>query len=388
MTEVLGASAVAAAPDVAPVRVLWLAKGLGVGGLERILCWWAEHRDPSVLQARVAYVLDGLDSLAPVLTGFGVPVMNLRARNEFDLRWPARLRRALIEDPVDIVHSQSPYAAAFARLVVRSLPRRRRPKLVCTDHNVWGDFRLATRLVHRVTCPLDDAHFAVSPTVRDSVPPRLRERVEVLIPGIPVEEVRSRTGDRERVRDELGVPDGGVVVITLANFRPAKRYEDLARAAALVVEAGVDAVFVAIGEGPLQWEILGLAAELGITDRFRLLGLREDAAPLLAGADIFVLASDHEGGPLAVLEAMAAGLPVVSTPVGLVPDAVTEGVNGHIVPIGRPDALAAAIIDLARDPDRRSRMGAAGGELVERFDVTPSLRQLEGRYRVLADRVG
>jgi glycosyltransferase involved in cell wall biosynthesis len=378
----------AAGSDPTPVRVLWLAKGLGVGGLERILCWWAEHRDPATLDARVAFVLDELDNLASVLTGFGVPVTNLGARNEFDLRWPARLRRLLIDEPVDIVHAQSPYAAAFARLVVRSLPRRRRPRLVCTDHNVWSDFRLATRVVHRVTCPLDDAHFAVSPTVRQSVPARLRARVEVLIPGIPVDEVRGRTGDRRRVREELGVTGSGIVVITLANFRPAKRYDDLAHAAKLVIDAGVDAVFVAVGEGPLQWEILQLVAELGITDRFRLLGLREDAAPLLAGADIFVLASDHEGGPLAVLEAMAAGLPVVSTSVGLVPDAISEGVNGHIVPIGSREELAAAIIDLARDPDLRRRMGAAGGERVDRFDVTRSLRELEGRYRALAGSSG
>jgi L-malate glycosyltransferase len=372
---------------VAPVRVLWLVKGLGIGGIERLLCWWSAHRDAGEVDSRVAYALDGLDALAPTLLATGTPVTNLGGRHTLDPRWVRQLRRLLVEEPVDVVHAHAPDLAAVAYVLGRTLPADRRPRIVATDHTVWSDYRRPARLALHLTGARVDAHLAVSEAVRQSAPRHLQERIEVLVPGVPVRAIRAGMGDREMVRTELGAGPHHVVVMTLANYRPAKRYPDMLRAVALAMGAGCPIIFAAVGSGPLERELKKLAVQLGIADRVRILGLREDAIGLLAGADVFILASDHEGGPLAVLEAMVAGVPVIATPVGVVPEVITDGGSGLIVPVGRPERLCDAIVALAGDKRRRVEMGLAAARRAELLDVSVSSARLATLYRSLAPSV-
>jgi glycosyltransferase involved in cell wall biosynthesis len=113
-----------------------------------------------------------------------------------------------------------------------------------------------------------------------------------------------------------------------------------------------------------------LAARLGVSDRVYLPGLCRDVAQLLSACDIFVLASDWEGVPVAVIEAMAARLPVVATAVGGVGELVEADVTGILVPPGDAQALAGALADLAGDPERRLGMGERGRRRAERFDAS------------------
>jgi glycosyltransferase involved in cell wall biosynthesis len=367
-----------------PVRVLWLTKGLSVGGIERLLCQWSAVRDASRVTYRVAYVRDGYDGLAPVLVESGTPVTSLGVRSTLDGRWVLRLRRLLADGGVDVVHAHAPDLAAVTLLLVRALPRSTRPKVVITDHNVWGDYRWLSRVAHRITCLSSDAHLAVSEAVRTSASRRAARRMEVLIPGVPIAAIRAGLNDRATVRRDLGVGDDDVLVITLANYRPAKRYPDLLRAIQLAALRGAPVRLAAVGAGPLELDMRALARQLGIEDRVHIVGLREDATNLLSGADLFALASDHEGGPLAVLEAMAAGLPVIATGVGAVPDLITDGIDGLIVPVGAPSRLADAIAALAGDPARRASIGQAAASRIEAHDVTRSAARLEELYVTLA----
>jgi glycosyltransferase involved in cell wall biosynthesis len=157
--------------------------------------------------------------------------------------------------------------------------------------------------------------------------------------------------------------------------------------AALVrIEAEWAAAFV--GEGPLHAEIAGELERTGLGRRVELLGSRDDVLDLLAGADIFVLSSRSEGFPVSVLEAMAAGLPVVATDVGGVSEAVRHGETGLLVPANDPGALAEALDCLVQDPELRLRLGSAGRERVrQHFDVVPFRRaHLELYRRLLASR--
>jgi len=112
-----------------------------------------------------------------------------------------------------------------------------------------------------------------------------------------------------------------------------------------------------VGDGPLEPELRRLAASLGIADRVRFIGYVRDPAEVLARAQLFVLSSRSEGFPRSVLEAMRAGLPVVASAVGGIPEAVTDGIEGLLVPRGDPRALAAALSELLADGNRRSQMG-------------------------------
>jgi L-malate glycosyltransferase len=369
-----------------PIRVLWLVKGLGPGGAERLLVASARQRDRQRLSVRVGYLLPHKVALVPELEAEGVPVACLGSRQILDARWLAALRRSLVRDPVDILHVHNPAVAVGARLVARSLPRRLRPRVIVTDHNVWHSYVAASRWADALTSALDDARITVSEGVRASLPAPIQRRSIVVSQGIDVEQVRAQRAQRAAVRAELGLEPGALVVGTVANLRPQKAYPDLLTAAADVVERLPDVRFVTVGQGPLEAEVHALHARLGLCDNVLLLGHRPDAVRVMAACDLFVLASYHEGLPVAVMEALALGLPVVATDVGGVPELVEDGREGLLVPPGRPAELAGALITLLTDRKRRERMAEAAARRGAGLSIDAAVGRTEAVYHELATR--
>jgi glycosyltransferase involved in cell wall biosynthesis len=244
-------------------------------------------------------------------------------------------------------------------------------------------YHRATRAANRLTFPLNDWVVAVSNDVRETVDPRLRPRVEVLEHGIDLERVRSHRADREHVRAELGIADDEVLAVTVANLRPVKGYPLLMRAARRVIDATPNIRFVTAGQGVQEGELRTLCAEIGLGDRFAMLGYVPNAARLIAAADLFVLASEHEGMPVAVMEALALGVPVVATAVGGLREAVVPGENGFLVPPGDAVALADAMLRLG-DPVERARLSAGALRSSERYSIGPAVARLEEIYRQVA----
>jgi glycosyltransferase involved in cell wall biosynthesis len=367
-----------------PIRVLWLTKGLGPGGAERLLVSTARRRDRERLAVRVAYLLPYKVALVGDLEAEGVPVTCLGYRDGHDPRWLAALRRYLIADPVDIVHAHNPVMAVGARIVARSLPRRLRPRVVVTDHAMWHAYMPLSRWADGLTSRLDAARLTVSEAVRASLPISIQRRSQVVLQGIEVEQVRAQRAERTAVRAELGVDPDALVVGTVANLRAHKAYPDLLAAALEVVERLPHVRFVAVGQGPLEAKIRALHARLGLGDRLLLLGHRPDAVRVMAACDVFVLASLYEGLGVAVMEALALGLPVVATAVGGVPEVVQHGREGLLVPPGRPPELAAALMALLTDAERRQRMAEAAARRGAELSIDPAVRRTEAVYHELA----
>ena len=365
-----------------PLRVLWLIKGLGPGGAERLLVEHATSGNRAACSYEAAYLLDWKQHLVPQLETAGVPTHGLGVRTERDPRWVYRLDRLLRANRYDVVHAHSPFVAAVARLVARGLPRSRRPAFVYTEHNRWPSYKTLTRVANETTYGLNDHVFAVSSDVRDSVKPKWRDAVEVIVHGIDVPWVRSHLGQRELVRDELGVSPGEVLALTVANLRAAKNYPGLLEAAKRVVDAGAPVRFAAAGQGPLAAEIHELHAQSGLGDRFRLLGYRDDATRLIAGADLFVLASDHEGLPVTVMEALTLGVPVVAPAVGGLREVVSAE-NGILVAPGDPQALADAIVRVA-DPTVRAELADGAARTGTKFSSKAAVDRIDAVYAEVA----
>ena len=367
------------------MRVLLLTKGLGPGGAERLLVEQAGARAPGV-EYDAAYLLPWKRHLVAELEGLGVPTHCLGVRTEADPRWLLRLARLLRAQRFDVVHVHSPVSASLARVLVRG--GFRSTAVVDTEHNRWQSHHPATRALNRATFALNDAVIAVSADVADSMPPRDRARAEVITHGIDLAGVRAHRAERGAVRAELGAGPDDVLAVTVANLRENKRYPDLLAAARLVVDADAPVRFAAAGQGPLEAEIRAEHERLALGDRFALLGYRSDAQRVVAGADVFVLASSHEGLPVAVMEAFALGVPVVATAVGGVAEAVTDGVDGLLVPPRDPAALAAAIVRAA-DPDLRAHLAAGAAAAGERYSAAAPVRRIEAIYaQVTARRRG
>jgi len=363
-----------------PIRVLWLIKGLGPGGAERLLVAHARLRDPARVHGRVAYLLPWKDTLVPEFAAIGIETGCLGARRSWDPTWTWRLRRTLATAPVDIVHVHSPLAAIGVRLVARTLPRAQRPRIVTTEHNVWTSHARATSSMNAATAGLDDARTAVSAAVRDSMPARLRSDTEVVHYGVDVAGVRTALAARTAMRRELGVADDAILVGTVANLRRNKAYPDLLAAARTVCDASERVHFVAVGQGPLEAEIRAEHARLGLGDRFVLLGYRDDATRVMAACDVFCLASHYEGLPIALMEALALGLPVVATDVGGIREIVTDGEEGLLVPPGAPEQLAGALLRVVDDGALRARLADAAARTGDRLDIEAAIRRTEAVY--------
>lgn len=365
-----------------PIRVLWLIKGLGPGGAEQLLLLAAGVADRARFDYRLAYVRPDKTHLVPEFEARGLTPERLGSTSDRRGGWLADLRQAMAD--VEIVHAHSPVLASVARLVARSLPASRRPSVITTEHNEWTSHRTATQLFNGLTAPLDAHHWAVSEQVKGTIWPSRREHYDVLIHGIDPQSVRPDPSDRRRVRVDLGVADDEVLSLTVANLRSNKDYPNLLRAARLAVDAEPRLRFAAVGQGPLADQVADLHAALGLGDRFLLLGYRRDVHALMAAADLFTLASAHEGLPVAVMEAFANGLPVVATSVGGLPQQVVDGEQGLLVPPGDPSALSQALITVARDPGLRARMGAAALSRASDYDIRSAVEEQERIYAVLA----
>jgi glycosyltransferase involved in cell wall biosynthesis len=278
------------------------------------------------------------------------------------------------EAGIDVVHIHAPYPAAVARPALRLLGRSR-PALVYTEHNSWGGYSRTTRWANGLTYGLDDVHLAVSAAAS-------YRGAEVVVHGVDLEDVRSHLSAREAVRAELGLDDGTVALLTVANLRAHKDYPTLLAAARQVLASGAAVRFFAVGQGPLESELRAQAAGLG--EGFRFLGYRADALEIMAASDVFVLSSLAEGYPVSLMEAMALGRPVVATSVGGIPDAVRSGVEGLLVPPARPDLLAGALSEVVGDAGRRAEMGVASAARSDRFDIRRATARVEEIYLSVA----
>ena len=362
------------------LRVLHLIKCLDRGGAEELVAATVTSAGPSQCAYEVAFVRSDMRSLVGRITGAGVPVYDMGATHDLDLRWMVRLRRQLVRQRYDVLHLHLPYAAGLSRLVVRTLPRRSRPLVVYTEHSYWPRNGRLTRLLGAATAPLDDVSIAVSASTRAGMPLRVQRRTEVVIHGIDTRGLATAARGSAGVRAALGVPDDHQLVVTVANLRRQKGYRTLLTAASLVVGSGRPVTFLAAGHGPMESELVAERDRLGLGDGFRFLGQRDDVAALVAAADVFVLASDWECLPVAVMEAFALGTPVVATAVGELPALIDHGVNGVLVPHGDPRGLAAALENVLAHGPLRESLAAAGARTGEMFDVTRARRDVESRY--------
>jgi glycosyltransferase involved in cell wall biosynthesis len=342
--------------------VCQLLHGLWVGGAEVLAARLARrNRD------RCRYVfacLDDLGTLGRQLREEGFPVEVLERRPGLDWRCTLRLARFLRRHRVDLVHAHQ-YTPFFYGMTARLLYRR--PGVLFMEHGRHQpDYPRPKRiLANRVLLTGRDRVVGVGEAVRQALIHNeglAPDRVSVIYNGIDVPAFAGASAQREAVRRELGIEEEAFVIIQVARLDYLKDHATAVRTLAGVVAQHPNALLVLVGEGPELAKIQAVIAELRLESRVRLLGLRHDIPRLLGAADVFLLTSISEGIPVTIIEAMAAGLPVVSTDVGGVAEVVEEGLTGFLAPAGDHAALAERLLRLAAYPELRRRLGTAGRE--------------------------
>jgi glycosyltransferase involved in cell wall biosynthesis len=255
--------------------------------------------------------------------------------------------------------------------------------VIYTEHNLWDRLNPVMRLSNRLTFGLNDHAIAVSQDVADSTRGIDRSCLTVVDNGIDCTRLAATPDESALVRAEFGIPAGDCLVGKVANLTPKKNHENLIEAFALLHRRHPVATLLLIGQ-PVDREPLlrRLANARGVGDKVLFAGVRTDIPRLLRALDVFVMSSDFEGLPIALLEAMALARPVVATAVGGIPGVVRDGTDGFLVPPRDPQALAARLEELARSTDLRASMGASGQERVRAgYDISRMVSQVEAIYR-------
>jgi glycosyltransferase involved in cell wall biosynthesis len=373
-----------AVPPRAKLRVLTLLDRPSVqGGAERLASLVAMRLDPERFERLLcATRLPTQPTFVDELEAAGVRVLSLDRRGRLDLPAWRPLLRLLRQEPVDVLHAHM-FGSNVCGTVLGRLNRV--PVIVAHEHTWSYEGQPLRRFIDRELVARGATVFlAVSREDRrrmievEGISPDDVRFLPIGIPPLPAPSGRD-------VRAELAIEPGAPVVGTVCELRPQKALEVLVEAAALLREQMPGLRVLVAGDGPDRERLERLVRRQGLEQVVTLLGLRRDVPDLLAALDVCVCCSDFEGSPLAVMEYMAAGKPVVATRVGGVPDLVVDGVTGHLVPPRDPGSLAEAVAGLLADPRRRRRLGDQGRLRQRReFDLDGTVRRLEDLYETLA----
>jgi glycosyltransferase involved in cell wall biosynthesis len=328
------------------------------GGAERLQRTFAEAIDPNEVELTVITLREGLPESEAELRDLGVRVASFPARRFTDLARARAFVRFVREQRFDLLHAHLVRSTILAGIAG---PLSGTP-VVATLHNtlrrsgVGAGLQMAERCVLRsVARRVIAVGWETARTQRDVLG---MSHIEV-IPNAVSEPPVPSAHERAETRRELGVPDGAPLLITVGRLVPQKAISDLLRAFAQLPDRSPPPELRIVGKGRLESALAREIAGLGLGARARLLGLRSDVPRLLAASDLYVSSSHWEGLPVAILEAMAAGLPVVATQVGDAPRAIGRD-SGVLVAPQDPAALARAITELLDDPLRLRELGAAG----------------------------
>jgi L-malate glycosyltransferase len=339
--------------------------GLRIGGAEVLAAGLARRlRD----RFRFCFVcLDECGELGEQLRDEGFAVHVLDRRPGIDWRCTWRLARWLRREQVDVVHAHQ-YTPFFYSMMARMLVRR--PGVLFHEHGRhFPDYPRRKRIwANRLLLRRRDRVVSVGQAVQRALVQNegiRQERISVIYNGINVDAFKSSETDRHQVRVDLGVNARDFLIVQVARLDYLKDHAAAIRTLARVIRKLPQAKLLLVGEGPEMPKIKDAVAQYGLAERVHFLGLRTDVPRLLAAADVFLLTSISEGIPVTVIEAMAAGLPIVSTRVGGVSEVVLDGNTGLLSESGDDMGLAQHILHLADNPGERCRLGQEGRKRAE-----------------------
>lgn len=311
-----------------------------------------------------------------------------------DLRALVRLVRLIHQEKPDIIHTHTAKAGTLGRLAAKLTNV---PIIIHTFHghvfhSYFGFVKTSFFLwMEKLLAKFTDAIITVGEQQRREIinyriaPP---EKIISVPLGLNLERFIDLTIDPSVLRSELGLEPDTFLVGIVARLVPIKNHACFLKAARLVLERNDKARFVVVGDGELRAELEREARDLHIESRVIFMGFQHNLEKIYAGLDIVTLSSFNEGLPVALIEAMAAGKPVISTDVGGVRDLILDGHNGLLVPSNDHKALAEAIVYLLRKPERRAMMGQAGKEKAyPDFDKKRLVGDIDRLYRQLLDRL-
>jgi glycosyltransferase involved in cell wall biosynthesis len=350
---------------VLPPRILHLISSSGFLGAENVLLELADQTRCAGFPVTIGVFLNSANPNRELMhraEARGHDLVTIPCDGRYDRRVIACIRELLLEKQVNIVHSHNFKSNFYAW---RSIAGGR-AKWIVTNHGRRSGFKLCLyNSLDKVFVRRADCIVAVSGKIAGELENYgiSRNHIRRIDNGVDVERFASASL-RKEVRDSLGIPSGRRVVAAIGSLTREKGHAFLLRAIKRIAKGCEDTVFLFVGDGGESRLLQDLAMKLCIEDKVHFAGSRSDVADILPHLALFVLPSLSEGLPMALLEAMSAGVPVVATSVGEVPSVVQQGETGMLVSPGDDAALADAIVQCLSNTDAAREMGRRGSNFV------------------------
>lgn len=373
------------------IGVVTLVDRLAIGGAERLAAEISMRLDPARYASTLCisrltdpagiYSADIPEQLQANVEACGVNFIGMSRGRSWELRPWRPLLRLLRSGNVQVIHSHMHGSNIWAVVLGRLM----RVPVVVTHEHTWefsgqpvrqflDRYLIAAGSDILIACSEEDRRRM---TDVEGIPPRSTMYLPNGIEG------RAPTPGRD-IRAELGIAAGAPVIGCVGVMRTQKRLDVLLHAIKALVPRFPDLRLMLVGDGSERANVEAIVAELGLAQTVMMLGSRRDVPDMLEAFDVAAVSSDFEGSPLAVMEYMEAGIPVVSTAVGGLPRMIHDGVHGLLVAPNDPAALAAAIAELLADPQRRAEMGAAARERRRaEYDLDVMVARVEDLYEQL-----
>ena len=363
------------------IKVLHLVEDLKIGGLERVIESIVTGLDKDRYDAEVWCLAHG-GQIAEELVNKGVVVKILGMHSYYNPLHIIALSRLIRKENVNIIHTHGYFASTFGRLAAILA---KTSVIIAHVHTTYYGFKKRNIIIERYLSLFTDKIVCVSQTV---------QRFVVEVEGISEDKTcliyngvgKSRpfkgdTGSNVD-RKSFGFKEKDLVVITVASLTPHKGHKVLIDTASSVSKRHDSVRFLIVGDGPLRKKLEAYAKELQLSSKIVFTGQQKDIFPLLKLADLFVLPStEREGLGIALIEAMAVGLPVIGTKLGGIPEVIEDKVNGLLVVPGSSYELAAAIEKLANNKQIRKKMGQMGRKIYEqKFTLAKMSQNIEALY--------
>lgn len=305
----------------------------------------------------------------------GLKVLPVEMYGEWDLLAVRKLKKIIRKNSIKIIHLHSSHAHALGLLAAKSAGNCK----VILSRRV--DFPIKKNILSRLKYSNVDRITAISERVkRVLVADGLsEEKIDVVYSGVDID--RFQNVEANYLIAELGSNRDKLIIGNIAALAWHKDHKTLIKAARIVVDEFPQLIFLIAGEGPLRREIEISIKKFNLEEKVKLFGFRQDIPEILSILHLFVLSSSWEGLGTSLLDAFASRVPVVATNVGGIPEIVKDGVNGVLVPPGKPGALAGAIISLLKNRDLARRMAEEGFRLVkEKFSIERMVEQTRKIY--------
>ncbi|MGH7770922.1 MAG: glycosyltransferase [Candidatus Binatia bacterium] len=371
-------------------QVLHIQKAKGIAGSEKYLLTLLPELKRKGIDIEFLGLVEAgreTDEFGVELEGRGITTTKIPIRADFDPICLWQVYRSIKRTGPHLVHTHLIHGDLYGTIAAKLA---RVPHVISTKHG-YSSFHRISRFyrLNKLIAPFVDRYITISQALQEHC---------IRAEGIPESKMRTihyalqmpvlnGDGGRQALRVKLGLPTDGFLLVSVGRLIEVKGHKYLLNGIREIKEKGRNVRLLVVGDGPQRTNLEKFAVELGIAQEVSFLGLRRDVWPLLLASDLFVLATLGEGFGLVLLEAMAAGKPIVASNVTSIPEIVVHGRTGLSVPARDSNALAEAICYLMERPDLRWKMGEAGRErLKEHFTVEKMVQATEKLYEeVLSD---